>query len=116
MRILLTADAELAVPPLLYGGIERVIDLLIREYLAAGLPVVYNPGIGDLDELLAGVGVAVPRFDLDSYTRAVNELCCLTSQGSGIIQACRDRAERQLSLSAGARAYGEVYNQFMRAR
>src|SRR5436190_457731 len=36
MRILLTADAELAVPPLLYGGIERVIHLLIGEYLAAG--------------------------------------------------------------------------------
>ena len=36
MRILLTADAELPVPPTLYGGIERVIDLLCREYLSAG--------------------------------------------------------------------------------
>lgn len=36
MRILLTADAELPVPPPLYGGIERVIDVLIGEYLAAG--------------------------------------------------------------------------------
>ena len=36
MRILLTADAELPVPPLLYGGIERIIDLLTAEYLAAG--------------------------------------------------------------------------------
>lgn len=30
MRILLTADPELPVPPKLYGGIERVIDVLIR--------------------------------------------------------------------------------------
>jgi len=30
MRILLTADPELPVPPLLYGGIERIIDLLVR--------------------------------------------------------------------------------------
>lgn len=30
MRILLTADPELPVPPMLYGGIERIIDLLIR--------------------------------------------------------------------------------------
>jgi glycosyltransferase involved in cell wall biosynthesis len=31
MRIALTADPELPVPPKLYGGIERIIDLLARE-------------------------------------------------------------------------------------
>lgn len=30
MKILLTADPELPVPPTLYGGIERIIDLLIE--------------------------------------------------------------------------------------
>jgi glycosyltransferase involved in cell wall biosynthesis len=30
MKILLTADPELPVPPTLYGGIERIIDLLIQ--------------------------------------------------------------------------------------
>lgn len=30
MRILLTADPEIPVPPKLYGGIERIIDLLVR--------------------------------------------------------------------------------------
>ena len=30
MNILLTADPELPVPPTLYGGIERIIDLLVR--------------------------------------------------------------------------------------
>ena len=30
MKILLTADPELPVPPTLYGGIERIIDLLVR--------------------------------------------------------------------------------------
>jgi glycosyltransferase involved in cell wall biosynthesis len=30
MRILLTADPELPVPPRLYGGIERIVDLLAR--------------------------------------------------------------------------------------
>lgn len=28
MRIALTADPELPVPPTLYGGIERVVDML----------------------------------------------------------------------------------------
>lgn len=36
MRILLTADPELPVPPKLYGGIERIIDLLVTEFVAAG--------------------------------------------------------------------------------
>jgi glycosyltransferase involved in cell wall biosynthesis len=36
MRILLTADPELPVPPKLYGGIERIIDLLIRGLNSRG--------------------------------------------------------------------------------
>lgn len=31
MKILLTADPELPVPPKLYGGIERIIDILVTE-------------------------------------------------------------------------------------
>jgi len=36
LRIAITADPELPVPPKLYGGIERVIDMLIRGLLARG--------------------------------------------------------------------------------
>lgn len=36
MRILITADPELPVPPTLYGGIERIIDLLVRGLRANG--------------------------------------------------------------------------------
>lgn len=36
MRIALTADPELPVPPRLYGGIERIIDLLARELAERG--------------------------------------------------------------------------------
>jgi glycosyltransferase involved in cell wall biosynthesis len=36
LRILLTADAELPVPPLLYGGIERVIASLCEEFSNLG--------------------------------------------------------------------------------
>ena len=36
MRILLTADPELPVPPLLYGGIERIVDMLARGLVARG--------------------------------------------------------------------------------
>ena len=36
MKILLTADPELPVPPQLYGGIERIVDLLIKGLKARG--------------------------------------------------------------------------------
>jgi glycosyltransferase involved in cell wall biosynthesis len=36
MRILLTADPELPVPPRLYGGIERIIDMLARSLVELG--------------------------------------------------------------------------------
>ena len=36
MKILLTADPELPVPPKLYGGIERIIEALVNEYVKKG--------------------------------------------------------------------------------
>ncbi|RYY70628.1 MAG: glycosyltransferase family 4 protein [Chitinophagaceae bacterium] len=36
MKILLTADPEIPVPPLLYGGIERIIDMLVNVYVDQG--------------------------------------------------------------------------------
>ncbi|OIP69651.1 MAG: group 1 glycosyl transferase [Oscillatoriales cyanobacterium CG2_30_44_21] len=36
MRILITADPELPVPPKLYGGIERIVDLLITGLQSRG--------------------------------------------------------------------------------
>lgn len=36
MRVLLTADPEIPVPPVGYGGIERIVDALVREFTARG--------------------------------------------------------------------------------
>jgi glycosyltransferase involved in cell wall biosynthesis len=46
MRIVVTADPEIEVPPRLYGGIERVVDGLVRRYRARGHQVclVAKPG------------------------------------------------------------------------
>lgn len=46
MRLLLTADPEIEVPPRLYGGIERIVDVLVRRLRAAGHKVglVARPG------------------------------------------------------------------------
>lgn len=39
MRLLLTADPEIEVPPRLYGGIERIVDVLVRRLKAMGYQV-----------------------------------------------------------------------------
>ncbi len=46
MRILLTADPEIPVPPVGYGGIERIVDALLRRFRAGGHEVglVAHPG------------------------------------------------------------------------
>ena len=36
MRILLTVDPEIPVPPITYGGIERIADMLVRALMSAG--------------------------------------------------------------------------------
>ncbi len=46
MRIVITADPYLPVPPTLYGGIERVVDFLVRGLVARGheVTLVAHPG------------------------------------------------------------------------
>ena len=46
MRILITADPEIEVPPRLYGGIERIVDGLVRSLRARGhqVSLVAKPG------------------------------------------------------------------------
>lgn len=40
MKILLTVDPEIPVPPIGYGGIERIVDMLIYQYVKKGHEVV----------------------------------------------------------------------------
>lgn len=36
MKILLTCDPEIPVPPVLYGGIERIVEILVNSYVQLG--------------------------------------------------------------------------------
>ncbi len=91
LRVALTADPELPVPPRLYGGIERIVDMLARGLAARGHDVtlfahrdsdsagtlVPWPGLhsgSTADTLRNGmtlaIGVARGRFDLvHSFSR-----------------------------------------------
>ena len=83
----------------------------IPEYLAAGLPVVCNAGIGDMDELVQReqVGVVLRHFDDDAYQKAADE-ALLIAQGPDIREHCRRVAWVNFDLqTVGGARYVNVY-------
>ncbi len=83
----------------------------IPEYLAAGLPVVSNAGIGDTDEVLEreAVGVLVQRFHRDAYARAAEEALALADDPSTPAR-CLAAARRHFDLAGvGGARYLNVY-------
>ncbi len=89
----------------------------IPEYLAAGLPVVSNFGIGDTDELLEGrrVGVVVRSFDRDALARAADAALALAFE-TDIAARCRDVAREQFDLvNVGGARYLSLYRRLAAA-
>lgn len=85
----------------------------IPEYLAAGLPVVANAGIGDMDELIAqeGVGVSVADFSDEALRRGVRQLLALLGDRE-IRERCRNTAEKHFDLErVGWSGYRGMYQQ-----
>jgi hypothetical protein len=83
----------------------------LGEYLAAGLPVIVNAGVGDTDTLVEStrVGVVVGQFSLDEYARKWEEFSELS--GDPDVRArCRATARQFLGLDIGIGRYREVYD------
>lgn len=91
------------------------------EYLAAGVPVVSTPGIGDLDAVLRGefsddgkpVGVIVSKLSADAYAHAWSELFELL-QDPHLGRRCRDVARQLFDLRrVGWPRYRQVYSELL---
>lgn len=83
----------------------------IAEYLAAGLPVVCNAGIGDVDEVIEGdrVGVVLRDFDDESFARALQEIEALRAEGD-LSGRARASAERRFDIErVGGAKYRRLY-------
>lgn len=81
------------------------------EYLACGLPVVINKGIGDTEKIVKDnkVGVVVESFAVTEYRRAISELQKLLKDGEGLRKRCRNVAEKYFSLKDGVDKYDSIY-------
>jgi len=83
------------------------------EYLACGLPLVINAGIGDADRLVEqhGAGVLVRTFTREAYAEAATALRNQLARGRA---AFREVAETHFSLAQRAvPAYRRLYEQLL---
>ncbi len=83
----------------------------IPEYLAAGVPVVSNAGIGDVDHLLESenVGVILRDFSANEFTRVAKQAIVLASE-IDVRKRCIEVARRHFDVrTVGANGYANVY-------
>ena len=84
----------------------------IAEYLACGVPVISNRGVGDLDELIEKnkVGVLLDEFSDDAYLAAIKEAETL----GNIQDRCRQTARKEFDLEAvGGVKYRRLYKNIL---
>lgn len=123
MRILLTADPEIVVPPIGYGGIERIVDALVRQFREEGHTVglvaragssapahqtydwpgtTSRGGLATLRNLLA-LRRAVQDFQPDvlhSFSRLIYLLPLLSGRLPKVMSYQRHTGGRQVALAA----------------
>jgi hypothetical protein len=87
----------------------------MAEYLAAGVPVICNAGIGDIDELIETerVGVLLREFDEVSYMRALGEISELQRDPDLIVRCQQTAAARFDLVNIGGVRYRRLYEQLL---
>ena len=82
------------------------------EYLACGLPLIANAGVGDVDALINdnGVGILLAETNHKSYLDAIRRLCGLGKIG----EHCREVARREFDLvNVGGKRYRRLYRKLL---
>ncbi len=106
------ADAGLSFVKASYATQSRS-PTKIPEYLAAGIPVIANRGVGDVDKLIDEnhVGVLIETFDEAAYLQAFDELFSLKD----VSERCRATAMREFDLrTVGSSRYLRLYENVLK--
>lgn len=110
-RYLAASDASLSFIKPSYSK-QSSSPTKIAEYLAAGLPVISNAGVGDVDQLIQNncVGVLVEEFTADAYADAIRR----TIELGDISEICRQVAAREFDLeTVGGVRYRRLYDSIL---
>ena len=87
------------------------------EYLACGLPLIINAGVGDSDALINDwkAGVLIEKFTDEEYAEAGRSIEAMVSQPE-VRESARSVAERLFDLNAiGAERYASLYEDVLAA-
>jgi glycosyltransferase involved in cell wall biosynthesis len=88
----------------------------VTEYLACGLPVIINEGIGDSDCLIQQhrVGMVVQGFTPKAYTQAIAASMSSLDNVSGVRQRARVLAEEYFDVrNVGRSRYAKLYEEVL---
>jgi glycosyltransferase involved in cell wall biosynthesis len=113
-RYLCASDIALSIVKATYATISRS-PTKIPEYLAAGLPIISNRGVGDVDELIINdnVGALLDDFSAESYSKAVKEILALKESGIGF-ENFRTSAKNRYDLKrVGGVKYRRIYTRIL---
>jgi glycosyltransferase involved in cell wall biosynthesis len=86
----------------------------VTEYLACGLPVILNTGIGDSDALITSerAGALVQDFTAEEYAKAAASLLDLVAEAESTRRRLRQTASKYFDLHAvGLRRYAQLYEE-----
>jgi glycosyltransferase involved in cell wall biosynthesis len=87
----------------------------LAEYLASGLPVICNAGIGDVDTIVETdrVGVLLREFHADAYADALAAVERLRRE-LGLSDRCRASARERFDLeTVGGERYRRLYRRIL---
>jgi glycosyltransferase involved in cell wall biosynthesis len=87
----------------------------IAEYLASGLPIICNAGVGDLDKLVIEnrVGVLIRDFTPETYLKALDEIDAMRRDET-LTDRLRGVARREFDLiGVGRTRYRRLYERLM---
>ncbi len=87
----------------------------LGEFLAAGIPVVTNTGVGDVDRILASdrCGLLLPGLtdrDLSAFAKKALPLLAGQEVPESYRRQCRAAAAEHFALTDGARRYQAIYD------
>jgi glycosyltransferase involved in cell wall biosynthesis len=82
----------------------------LGEFLACGVPVIINDGVGDSGDIVRShrVGVVLSDTSPGEFERAYHEAHKLLAEPD-VATRCREVAVRYFDVDAGARRYLELY-------
>ncbi len=114
-RYLSAADAALSLIKPCYSK-QASSPTKNAEYLALGLPVIVNTGVGDTAEMTREdkTGVVIEEFNRETYTTALAKLDILLSEGEILAERCKKSAVERFDLEKiGGVRYSRIYRKLL---